>query len=257
VGGRDIEWNEPVPEMVVSQAAARAFWPGQSAVGRRIGFQTDTIGQPVVGVVNDTRQTSLAVAAGPVVYVSLRRYVKMFHTMTLVVRGRGESSATVAAIRDAVHELDSGLPLFNVQSLQEIVDQSTAQARMNGVLLAVFAGAALFLAALGVYGLVSYTVMQRRQEMGLRMALGAQSGDVIGLVLREAVALAAVGVAIGVVGAAFATRFVESWLFEVRRGDPLTFAVVSLGLAAIALIASYVPARRAARVDPLLAMRAD
>jgi predicted permease len=257
LGGRDIAWNESAPEMVLSETAARAFWPGQSAVGQRIAFRGDSIGEPVVGVVNDARQTSLSIVAGPVVYVSMRRFMKLFHTMTVVVRGRGDEAALVATIREAVRAIDPGIPLFNIQSMQDIVDQSTALPRLNAMLLAVFGGAALLLAALGIYGVVSYTVAQRRQEIGVRMALGARASDVLALVLREGAALAIAGVAIGVGGAMFATKFIQSWLFEVGRGDPATFVLVGAGLVVIAMVASYIPARRAAMVDPLLAMRAD
>jgi putative ABC transport system permease protein len=257
LGGRDVAWNEPVPEMVLSSSAAKAFWPSQTAVGQQIAFRADTFGLPVVGEVNDTRQTSLAVVAGPVVYVSMRRYARLFHTMTVVVRGRGEPAAIVATIRQAVLEMDPTIPLFNVQTLQEIVDQSTAQTRLNTMLLSGFGGAALLLAALGIYGVVSYTVTQRRQEIGVRVALGAQSADVLGLVLREGAALALAGVVVGIAVAMFATRFIQSWLFEVGRGDIKTFAAVAAGLVVLSLIASYIPARRASAVDPLIAMRAD
>jgi putative ABC transport system permease protein len=149
------------------------------------------------------------------------------------------------------------LPLYNVQTLQEIVDQSTAQPRLNIALLGLFAGAALVLAGLGIYGVVSYTVTQRSQEIGVRVALGASRADVLRLVLTEGATLTVIGVACGVVGALFATRLIQSWLFEIGRADPVTFAGVATGLIAVSLVASYLPARRAAQVDPLVAMRAD
>lgn len=257
IAGRDISWNEPAPEMVLSETAAKAFWPAGNSVGQQIAFHAEPNGLPVVGAVNDTRQTSLAVVAGPVVYVSMRRYMQIFHTMTLVVRGRGDAASMVATIRQAVHELDPGIPLYNVQSMQTIVDQSTAQTRLNTLLLALFGAAALLLAALGIYGVVSYTVTQRRQEIGVRMALGAQAGDVLGLVLREGAVLALIGTGLGVVAALFATRLIQSWLFGVGRGDPATFVAVAGLLVLISLVASYLPARRAATIDPLLAMRVD
>jgi predicted permease len=257
MGGRDIAWNEPVPEMVLSQAAAKAFWPNEAAVNHQIGFNVNPVEHPIVGEVNDTRQTSLAAAPAPVVYVSMRRYMLVFHTMTLVVRGRGDPAAIVTTIRDAVREIDPELPLSSVQSMQEIVDQSTSQPRLNTALLEIFGGAALLLSGLGIYGVVSHSVAQRRQEIGLRMALGAQPANVLRLVLGEGAVLAAIGVVIGVVGALFATPLIQSWLFEIGRADPMTFAAVAAGLVVVSLVASYIPARRATRVDPLLAMRAD
>jgi predicted permease len=255
--GHEIEWNEPAPSMVVSEGAAKAFWPNQSIIDKQIAFNVEPNGLPVVGEVNDTRQTSLAAAPAPIVYVSMRRTMRLFRTMTLVVRGRGDVAAIVTTIRDVVHEIDPGLPLYSVQTMQDIVDQSTAQPRLNKTLLGMFAGAALLLAGLGIYGVVSYSVAQRRQEIGVRVALGARPGDVMRLVLGEGARLAGIGVAIGVLAAVFATRLIQSWLFEIGRVDPLTFTCVAAGLVVVSLAASYIPARRATKVDPLLAMRTD
>jgi putative ABC transport system permease protein len=177
--------------------------------------------------------------------------------MTLIVRGQGTVAATVATMRDAVREVDPRLPIYNVQTMQTIVDRSTAQERLDTLLLGVFAAAAILLATLGIYGVVSYSVAQRRQEIGVRITLGAQRGDILRLVLREGASLAALGVAIGLVGAFLATRFIQSWLFEIGRGDPLTLVGASSLLVTVALLASYVPARRATRVDPAITMRSE
>jgi putative ABC transport system permease protein len=257
LSGHDIEWNEPGPTIVLGETAARSFWPGQSVLDRQIAFNVDIHGMQVVGEVNDARQASLSMEPAPVVYVSLRRTLRVVRTMTLVVRGRGDVAGIVATMRAAVHEVDAGMPLYNVQTMQSIVDQSVAQPRLNTVLLGVFAAAALLLAALGIYGVVSYSVTQRRQELGVRMALGARPGDVLRLVLGEGARLAAAGVGVGVVGALLATRLIQSWLYGIRPADPATFAAVAGGLVAVALAASYLPARRATRVDPLLAMRGE
>ena len=155
LGGGDIDWNEPAPTIVVSQSAVTKFWHGTSPVDRQIAFNTEPKAYRVVGVVNDTRQASLATPAGPIVFVSLRRNVRLFRTMTLVVRSRSDVASTVAIMREAVHELDPALPLFNVQSLQQIVDQSVAQPRLESILLTVFAMSALLLASLGIYGVIS------------------------------------------------------------------------------------------------------
>ena len=257
LAGHDLEWNEPGVSIVLSKSAADAFWPGTTVLDKRIAFNTQQTSLPVVGEVNDTRQVSLATAPAPIVYLSMRRYARIFHTMTVVVRGRGDLSATVAAIRATLRDADPAIPLYNVQSMQSIVDQSTAQARLNIALLGVFSGAALLLAALGVYGVISYSVAQRGREIGVRMALGARSADIATMVLREAGALALAGVGVGLAGAFFATRLVRSLLFDVTATDLPTFAAVAAALLAVGLLASYLPARRAARVDPLNAMRAD
>lgn len=257
LAGHDLEWNDPGTSMVLSKSAAEAFWPGQSVVDKQIAFNTQTTSFPVVGEVNDTRQASLSIAPGPIVYVSMRRYARVFHTMTVVVRGRGDVASTVATVRAALREIDPALPLYNVQTMQSIVDQSTSQPRLDIALLGVFASAALLLAALGVYGVISYSVAQRGQEIGVRMALGARAADITRMVLREGGMLALAGVAVGLGGSFFATRFVQAMLFEIKPTDATTFAVVAAVLLAVALVASYVPARRAARVDPVRAMRAE
>jgi len=246
-----------MPSMVVSKSAGEAFWPAQSPLDKQIAFNTQPNGFPVVGEVNDTRQFSLTAAPAPIVYMSMRRYARVFHTMTLIVRGRGTVASTVGMIREALHEVDPTLPLYNVQTPESIVDQSTAQQRLNIALLGIFATCALILAALGIYGVVSYSVTQRRQEMGVRLTLGAQHGDILRLIVGEGFTLAAIGVAIGVGGGLLATRLLRSWLFEIGPGDPLTFTGAAAVLVFVALLASYLPARRAAGVDPLVTMRTD
>ena len=257
IGGHDVAWDEAAPTIVLSQTAARTFWPNASVIDQQIAFNTQPTGYQIVGEVNDAAQTSLASPPAPVVYVSMRRSVRLLHTMTLVVRGRGDAASLTPIVREAVHSIDPSLPIYNVQTLQSIVDQSVAQPKLNGTLMGVFAAAALLLAALGLYGVVSYSVTQRRQELGLRVALGAQPGAVLRLVLGEGIALAAVGIAIGAVGALFGARLIRSWLFGIGPADPASFVLVALVLAAVALAASYLPARRAARVSPLVAMRGD
>jgi putative ABC transport system permease protein len=257
LAGSDIRWNEPGPSMVLSEAAAKAFWPKASVIGKQIAFNTEPRGLSVVGEVNDARQTTLSAPQGPVVYISLRRSMRVARTMTVVVRGPGDDATLVSTLRAAVHEQDPTLALTNVISLRDIVDQSTAQTRLNTLLLAVFAGAALLLAILGIYGVVSYTVTQRIQEIGIRVALGAQRTDVLRLVLVEGVVLACIGAAIGFAGALVATTLIQSWLFEIGRFDPVTFVGTGCGLIVVSLAACWVPARRATRADPLIAMRAS
>jgi hypothetical protein len=253
--GHDLEWNEAATSMVVSKSAATSFWPGQPVLGKQIAFNVQRDGLPIVGEVNDTRQTSLATPPAPIIYVSMRRYARVFHTMTLVVRGRGAVEATVATTRATLREIDPALSLYNVQTLESIVEQSTAQPRLDIALLGLFACAALLLATLGVYGVISYSVAQRGQEIGVRMALGAEPSDILRLVLREGGMLALVGIVVGVIGALFAARLLGSLLYDVTPSDPLIFATTAMVLLSIALIATLVPARRASRVDPVRALR--
>ena len=183
--------------------------------------------------------------------------VQIARSMVFVIRGNGDMSSIVAAAKAGLREVDRNTPVFNVQSVEAIVNASVAQPRLNTFLLGVFAAIALLLASLGIYGVVSYSVAQRTQEIGVRMALGARSADVFGLILREGAALALIGAMVGIAAASMATRLIQSWLFGIDRGDLMTFVLTSVGLIVVSLAASYVPARRAASVDPLLAMRGE
>ncbi len=255
--GREIDWRDAEPTIVLSAEAARAFWPGESPIGHRIAIGADSLGNEIVGVAGDTHRASLSTPPAPVVYVAMQRYAKILRSMSLVVRGRSDVAAIVAATRGAVHDADPALPLYSVQTMQEVVDQSLAQPRLEASLLALFGGASLLLAAFGIYAVLSHSVVQREQELGVRMALGATRRDVLCLVLREGAALSAVGIVVGAAGALAATRLLKSWLFGIGRTDPVTFAAVAAGLVLIALIATWVPARRATRVDPLIVMRGE
>jgi putative ABC transport system permease protein len=256
--GRDVAWPDAHPMLVVSQSAARQYWPGQSPIGKRIGFgRGDTLGLEVVGVVPDAHNRGLTTDASAMIYMSYDGATRIARTMTVLVRGRGDIGAVVATTKQVLHEIDPALPLFNIRSVKDIVDQSVGQPRLNTTLLAFFATVAVVLAIIGIYGVVSYSVAQRTQEIGVRMALGARQGDVLRLVLREGVTLATLGVVLGVAGAFVATPLIRSWLFGIDRTDPRTIVVAAIGLILIALGASWLPARRASRVDPLLAMRGD
>jgi putative ABC transport system permease protein len=255
--GREVEWSDAQPTIVLSQAAARSFWPGESPIGHRIGIGPDPVGNEIVGVAGDTRRTSLSTPPVPVVYIAMQRYAALLRSMSLVVRGRGDVAMSVAALRGAVHEVDPALPLTAVQTMGEVVDQSLAQPRLEASLLALFATAALLLATLGVYAVVSTSVIHRRQELGVRVALGATRLDVLRLVLSEGAALSASGVALGAAGALAATRLLEGWLFGVGRTDPGTFIGVAAALVLVALAATYLPARRATKVEPIIVMRGD
>jgi putative ABC transport system permease protein len=176
---------------------------------------------------------------------------------TLLVRGTGDVAAITGTTKNVLRELDPRLPLFDIQPMTQIVAQSVAQPKLNSTLLAVFAALALMLATVGIYGVVSYSVAQRTHEMGLRMALGAQQGNVLRLVVREGALLAGIGVLIGLLASRWATSVIATWLYGITPSDPATFVAVGLLLVMIALLASYLPARRATRVDPVIAMRAE
>jgi predicted permease len=256
--GRDVDWNDPDPKLLVSQAAARMYWPGQSAVGRRIAFGAkDTLGLEVVGVVADSRSRGITTDAPAMIYMAYAGAARIARTMTLVVRGRGDAGAVLATAKTALREIDPTLAFYNVRTVDDIIQQSIGQPRLNTMLLSFFAFVAVALAIIGIYGVVSYSVAQRTQEIGVRMALGAAQRDVMSLILREGGVLAVVGVVLGIGGALVATRSIQSWLFGIERMDPATIVVTAVGLIVVAVAASYLPARRASRVDPLVAMRAD
>jgi predicted permease len=256
--GRDVAWEDPEPTLVLSETAARTFWPGEDVIGKRIGFGgNDNTGAAIVGVVADSRVRGPTRDPAPMIYMSYSGASSIVRTMTLVVRGAGETADVVATTKNVLREIDRTLPVFGVRTVRDVVDQFVAQPRLNTTLLGVFAGMALLLAGIGIYGVVSHSVAQRTQELGVRIALGAQRADIVRLVLGEGAVLAVVGVLLGLAAAFAATPLIRSWLFGIGANDPLTLAAVALTLVTIALAASYIPARRATRVDPVLAMRGE
>jgi putative ABC transport system permease protein len=182
---------------------------------------------------------------------------RLWPLMDIVVRTEGKPEMALPAIRRKIHELDSELPLSNVRTMQEWITTSATQPRLNTILLAVFAGVALLIAIIGIYGVLAYSVNQRTSEIGVRMALGAQRSDVLRLVVREGMTVGLAGIAAGLIGAFALSRALTSMLFEVRAHDPVTFLVVPCILAAVALAACYLPAQRAAKVDPMAALRCE
>jgi putative ABC transport system permease protein len=244
--------------VMVNEAFEKGFFPGQSALGKRIrllGSSAETPWPTVVGVVSDVRQSGLAGDIMPEVY-SLD-LGDVGDALSFVLRSTGEPAGLFSAVRATVADVDPNQPLHNVMTMEQRLADTTTSRRLNSALLGGFAAVALLLAVLGIYGVMSYAVTQRRREIGVRMALGAQRSDVLGLVLRRGLRLTLLGVAIGLVGALALTRYLSSLLFEVRPTDPLTFAVIPLILAAAALLACWLPARRAARVDPMVALRTE
>jgi len=241
---------------VVSQSIALRYWPNEDPIGQTIQFGNmdgDLRLLHVVGVVGDVHDYGVDVPINPTIYGNALQRLPSSST-TIVVRGQVESAALVPAMREAVRSLDPQLPL-KFRTLDEIFSSSLDQQRFSLVIFGVFGTAALLLAAMGIYGVTSYAVAQRTQEIGLRMALGAQASDVLKLVLRNGLSLAFIGAAIGVGGAYAVTRAMRSLLFEVVPTDLATFTIVSVGLIIVALLACFIPARRATKVDPLVALR--
>lgn len=243
--------------VVINEAMAKRYWPGEDPVGKRISTATSngqqTQWQTIVGVVGSVRHMGLDVEPRPEVY---------YHTNTnppsgpvVVVRTTSDPQRLISLVRAKVRELDSQVPISNVNTMDQLVAQSVAQRRFGMFLVGVFAALALVLAVVGIYGVVSYSVAQRTQEIGVRMALGASASDVLQLVLKNGMSLALIGVGVGLAGAFGVTRLMVAMLFDVKPTDVATFAIVSVGLILVALLACYVPARRAMKVDPLVALR--
>ena len=239
---------------IVNETMARQLWPGESPIGRRFWIRKDEkFWREVVGVVADTKM-ELDKPAESQMYVPYAQD-QNWGWLSFVVRTKGEPAALGASVREAVRSVDKGVAAYEVKTLNEVVSRAAAPWRVPMLLLSAFAGVAMLLAMLGIYGITSYYVTQRTHEIGVRMALGAQIADVLKLVLRRAILLAVIGVGIGVLGAFAVTRYLTSLLYGVKPFDAITFAGVALGLVIVALLAAVVPARRATKVDPLVALR--
>jgi putative ABC transport system permease protein len=241
--------------VIVNESFVNRFLPGEDPLGKYLIID---FGEPfkaeIVGVVGGVRHRSLAQPApSEEMYVSVLQ-APMWGT-NLVVRAAGDPAQLTAAIRGEVQSLDKDLPVYNVKTMEQHVSESASQPRFRTLLLGLFACVALLLASIGIYGVISYSVTQRTHEIGLRVALGAQRGDVLRLVVWQGMRLALVGILVGVAGAFLVTRVMSSFLFGVSATDPLTFAGVSLLLAVVSFLACYLPARRATKVDPMVALR--
>ncbi len=241
--------------MVVDEAFARRYWPDQSALGRRVF----THGRPdpveVVGVVRSTRNRRLTQEPHRTMFFPMTQMPSK--GMTLVVRTGLEPGGTIASVRSIVKSMDANVPMFRVRTMEQQMSSAMAMQRMAASLLTGFGAVALALAALGIYGVLAYSVSRRTREIGVRMALGAQITDVLGMVLKQGLALIVVGMALGLGGAVAVTRLLSSFLYETKPLDPVTFVAVALLLAAVSLFACWLPARRAARVDPMKALRTE
>ena len=259
IRGRLFDENQPadaVNRVIVNEALARRHWPNEDPIGKRIVVSWDKdIEDEIIGVVGDVRHAGLEAEPRAMTYWPIAR--SPYGAMALAIRTSGDPTTVVSVIRGILRERDAELALADVKTMDEVVSRSVAERRLMMTLLAIFAGAALLLAAVGIYGVIAYSVTQRTQEIGIRLALGAQRSSVLRMIVGHALVLALSGVAIGTLGAVFLTRLMSGLLFGVTRFDPLTFAVVGAGLTAVALLASYLPGRRATRVDPVVALRAE
>jgi putative ABC transport system permease protein len=240
------------PVAIINEDLARKYWPGRDPIGQKLNlYEKDW---EIVGVVGDVKLLDLAKENTPEMYLPCAQSGSP-PWMFFAIQSRLGVSSLIASVRNAVREVVPDEPLYDVRTMEERVEASTAPRRLNAWLLGIFAALALVLSAVGTYGVIAYSVAQRTHEFGIRMALGAERGDVLKLVLGQGIALTLLGVSVGLAGAAGLTRYLSSLLYGVRPNDALTFATVGLLLTTVALLASYIPARRATKVDPMVALR--
>jgi putative ABC transport system permease protein len=250
----DAEGSTPVT--AVDERLARQYWPSESAIGKRIRFGPPEDNEPwhtIVGVVGAVRHERLDRHTRQSIYVPHQQIP--VRGMTLAIRAAGDPESLATAVRREVQALDKDQPVTSVMTMEAVISGSVWQQRFYTILFGVFALLALVLASVGIYGVMSYAVAQRTQEIGIRMALGARAVDVLKLIIRNGMALITAGVVIGLIGAVALTRLLTTLLFGVTPTDMATFAAVSAGLIVVALLACYLPARRATKVDPLVALR--
>jgi putative ABC transport system permease protein len=242
--------------VIINETLARRSFAGSNPLGRRIVIDDgQTREREIVGIVGDVKHFSLEDAAKPELYLPYAQ--RPTQNQTLVIRAESEPAALVAAVRGEVRALDRDLPLYGIKTMEDYLDESVAARRLNMLMVGVFAAVALLLAAVGIYGVISHSVTERTREIGIRMAVGARSQDVLRLVIERGMKLALSGVAIGMAASFALTRLMKTLLFGVSATDPLTFAVIAVLLAGVALLACYIPARRATKVDPITALRVE
>jgi len=260
-GGREFEERDAAgtPDVaVINEAASRAFWPGESPLGRQIVLPINNEASrilTVVGVVGDVRQASLGIPPRPEIAVSPMQSRLPGSSVTIVAQTEGDPKALTASLRAAVHSANALVPISLIATVDDVVSNSIVEPRLYATLLGAFALLALVLACVGLYGLIAYSVSQRRHEFGVRVALGAAQSTIMRLVVGEGLHLAAAGVGIGLMVAVAATRLLVGLVVGIEPQDPVTFAAVTFVLVAATLLATYIPARRAARVDPIAALR--
>jgi putative ABC transport system permease protein len=249
--------------VVINQALKAKYWPDEDAIGKRItynGKDSTQIWWEIVGIVGNIKHEGLDTRDQPEVYLPYLQ--PLFSTATsrltalfFVMETKSDATGSVGATRAEIAALDKDQPIFDVKTMEERLNESVAQRRFNMLLIAVFASVAMILAAVGIYGIISYSVAERTNEIGIRVALGAQASDVFRLIIGQGLLLSLIGVGLGVIGAIGITRLMTTLLFNVKPSDPLTFISISGLLIAVALIACFIPARRATKVDPMVALR--
>ncbi|MGH9643410.1 MAG: FtsX-like permease family protein, partial [Terriglobales bacterium] len=237
--------------VVINEAMAREFWPGSDPLGRQIlvGHRSNPL--EIIGIVGNVKGAGLDTEPGPEMYTLPRGLWYAF----LVVRTNLEPSGLASTVREQVTTLDKGVPVYQIATMDQLLTRSVAPARFNLSLFLLFGLLAMALAAVGIYGVLAFSVSRRTHDIGVRLALGAHQGDLLRLIIREGMTLALEGIVLGVAGAIAVTRLMASLLYGVSATDPATFIVVAVLLAVVAMLACYVPARRALRVDPIVALR--
>jgi putative ABC transport system permease protein len=253
----DVETREPRHVILINDALARKYFPGEDPIGKRIAVEMSAEPFPseIIGVVGNVKHESLVTDAPPTVFMPFPDLPYPF--MTLTIRTAGDPTDMVTDVRNAIRAIDPEQPISDVRTMRQVLSEWNGRARFNTILLGLFAALATILAAVGIFGVMSYSVTLRTREIGLRMALGAQPGQVLRLILKQGLLLTLIGIAVGLAGALALTRVLSGLLFGVASTDPATFAAIVLLLTAVAGIACYLPARRATRVDPLLALSAE
>jgi putative ABC transport system permease protein len=248
---------ETPPVVVISETLARRFFPNEDPLGQKfVSFVgRERRESEIIGIVGDVRHRGLDNAARPEFYRAQLQAPVEF--MTFAVQAQGDPLGIVAAVKNEIWTANKDLAVTNVRTMEEVIGETLATRRFSSLLLAVFALLALLLAGVGIYGVMSYSTRRRTQEIGVRLVLGARPRDILRLVLREGLRLAAFGIGVGFIGALLLTRFMKTLLFGVAPTDPLTFGVVALLLSMVALLACWIPARRAAQVDPMVALRIE
>jgi putative ABC transport system permease protein len=260
VRGRDFSEQDKADSarvVIVSEKTARHFWPGENPIGKRLKPGSTSRNIPwieIIGVVKDVRQNDFVSEPKMQMYMPYQQ-LNSFAPNALVVRTNVEPLSLAAAVRNAIWAVDKDQPVSNLRSMDEIVSEAVARQRFSMLLLGIFAALAMVLAAVGIYGVMSYSIAQRTREIGLRIALGAQKSDVLKMILRQGLRFVAAGLAIGLAASFVLTRVMASLLFGISATDPATFVAISLVLIAVALLASYIPAVRAMKIDPMLALR--
>jgi putative ABC transport system permease protein len=260
VEGRDFTETENRTDApcvrIVNQAMARLYWPGEDAVGRQLrGVCPKGASAAIVGVVADSKQDSMESQAKPELYEPYAQHPFASFLVTFAIRTASDPLVVAMAVRQAVQHVDNDQPVIQLRSMQEVISESIWRQHVSASLLGIFASIALFLAAVGIYGVISYSIGRRTHELGIRSALGATRRDVLELVLREGLLLTLIGLVAGNILALGLTGLLAGLLYGVRPHDPLIFAALSLLLGAVALVGTYIPAHRAARVDPMVALR--